>query len=234
MVIVYMILAVFVTGFCSGIVHSDMSKDYYILRPVSNYVCCQNNDCVHFVGNTPVQLNPCEFFRECYRHPGGVDENADFILSGILNGFRIVDEDAEIKSYFRSNYSSILQGSFMDQMSSNIELEEKLGKITRVDTRPYCVHAIGGVRKKDGTLRPITDCKRPIGHSVNNYMNTTAVQFRFRTLDHVANLVNRGCYLGVVDISKAYRAVHIYPPHRRYHGFEWGAIGSQTIVFLLA
>lgn len=53
-------------------------------------------------------------------------------------------------------------------------------------------------------------------------MSTTAVQFRFKTLDHVAELLTQGCYLAIVDISKAYRAVHIYPDHRRYHGFEWG------------
>lgn len=52
-------------------------------------------------------------------------------------------------------------------------------------------------------------------------MATTAIQYRFKTLDYVANLISQDCYLAVVDISKAYRAVHIYPPHRRYHGFEW-------------
>lgn len=187
-----------------------------------NYVCCVKYPCSHTLGNVAIQLNPCMFFRECFQHPRGIDEKAHFIFDGILHGFKIVDDSSIIDSYCRSNYSSVTQGEFRDQMSTNIAIEQTNGKVSRVNSQPFCVHAIGGVRKKDGSLRPITDCKRPIGHSVNNYMNTTAVQFRFKTLDHVAELLTEGCYLAIVVISKAYRAVHIHSNHRRYHGFEWG------------
>lgn len=178
---------------------------------IPHYVCCVDN-CKHSVGNVPIDLNPCAFYHECFEHPNGVDEQANFLFEGVLHGFKIVDESSEIESYVRSNYTSVTHGSFRDQMSRNIIEEEHRGRVSKVDVRPHCVHAIGGVRKKDGSLRPITDCKRPIGHSVNNFMNTTVVQFRFKTLDYVANIITKNCYLAVVDISKAYRSVHIYPP----------------------
>ena len=41
-----------------------------------------------------------------------------------------------------------------------------MDKLTMVDFQPTCVHSLGAVTKSDGGLRPITDCKRPIGLSI--------------------------------------------------------------------
>lgn len=224
---VTVIVALFLIGICFGLcldTNGSLSVDTTGQGATGHrysYNCCQESHCTHTLGGVPIQLNPCAFFQECYNHPEGVDENADFLFDGICKGFRIVDSDPTITSYVRSNYSSIRQGELRDAMSENLITELSEGKVTRVDTQPFCVHAMGGVRKKDGSLRPITDCKRPIGHSINTVMHSTAIQFRFKTLDYVSTLIKKDCYLGVVDISKAYRSVHIYPPHRQYHGFEW-------------
>lgn len=149
---VCVILSGVLTGFCHALKCNNTNGLCYEPRSIDNYSCFVNENCLHYVGNIPVQLNPCVFYRECYLHPGGVDENASFIFDGVLNGFRIVDEIATIGSYVRRNYSSILHGPFRSQMSDNIALEEQLGKISRVQSQPFCVHAMGGVKKKDGSF----------------------------------------------------------------------------------
>lgn len=96
-------------------------------------------------------------------------------------------------------------------MNSIITTEVREGKISICEVIPNCVHAIGGVPKKDGSLRPITDCSRPIGRSINNYMNSTAIAFHFKTLDYVADLLTPGCYLGVVPTGPFQFGPHIAP-----------------------
>ena len=54
-----------------------------------------------------------------------------------------------------------------------------------VDDPPICIHYIGAVSKKDGGLRPITDCRRPLGLSINNYMNTVCDTFHYVTVNNV-------------------------------------------------
>lgn len=186
------------------------------------YDCCGGINCVHVLDNSTLQLNPCAFFKEYYCNVNRVDTNAEFLFSGVLRGFKIVDSDVNIPSYCLRNYSSVNRGKFLSAMQANVSAEVIEQKISVCNVVPHCVHAIGAVSKKDGSLRPITDCKRPINKSINNFMSTTALPFHFQTLDYVANVIKPDCFLAVVDISSAYRAVPIYPPHRKYHGFEWG------------
>lgn len=189
------------------------------------YTCCDKFDCVHGLDGIPLQLNPCAFYRECFCNIRGVDIGAVYIFQGVSEGFRIIDEGAVIPEYRLENYSSINHGQFFLDMERNVVNELSEGKISVSTTAPHCVHAIGAVEKKDGSLRPITDCKRPIGLSINNFMSTTALTFRFKTLDYVAeNIVTPNCFLAVVDITSAYRSVSIYPPHKIFHGFRWGDV----------
>lgn len=186
------------------------------------YKCCAQLNCFHELDGSTLQLNPCSFYRECYCNIGGVDSNADFLFEGVLCGFKIVDSDADIPTYCLSNYSSIKRGKFLDEMHVNVSTELRQHKVSVTKVVPHCVHAIGAVEKKDGSLRPITDCRRPEMRSINNFMSTTALSFHFQTLDYVADIIRPGSFLAVVDISSAYRSVPIYPPHRKYHGFKWG------------
>lgn len=136
-----------------------------------DYTCCVG-DCCHTVGGTQVQLNTRAFFRECYCHPAGRDENSDYIFRGVLQGFKIIDDHCTITPYVRSNYSSITAGEFSRSMQAMVEKVLIDQKITVTPIVPYCVHSIGGIPKKDGSLRQITDCKRPLGSSINNFMSS--------------------------------------------------------------
>ena len=106
-------------------------------------------------------------------------------------------------------------------MDSTIKSELQEGKVSFVSDRPQCVHALGAIRKSNGKLRPITDCRRPEGRSINNYMTSTSKEFTFIKLDQVADYMSPGCWFAVLDLKAAYRSVHIFPPHRTYQGFTW-------------
>lgn len=102
------------------------------------------------------------------------------------------------------------------------------GKYIRSITKPRNVHAIGAVPKADQSYRPITDCRRPLHISVNNYMNKTHQQFTFATVDDVTNLMTPGCYMSSVDISAAYRSVMINPRDWEAQGIAWTIDGEEN------
>ena len=92
----------------------------------------------------------------------------EFLWAGVTKGFNIVD-DVEIHPYHCRNYKSALTGDafcYVDQLISD-ELAD--GKFLVAQSKPHCIHAIGAVSKADNTYRPITDCKRPLSVSINNY-----------------------------------------------------------------
>ena len=110
---------------------------------------------VHYLSGCTLQLNPCVFFDECYS-TFGQDINANYIFSGVSEGFKIMDDSFDGK-YFCSNYSSILCPHSRIQMDETVARELSLDKVSIVDHQPVCVHALGAVRKSDASMRPITD-----------------------------------------------------------------------------
>ena len=83
----------------------------------------------------------------------------------------------------------------------------------RRGTPVQCVQALGAIFKPNGSIRPITDCKRPIGLSINNSMHKTCYTFSYSNINSVCSFVQPGDYLCVVDIPNAYRSVNIFPSH---------------------
>ena len=145
----------------------------------------------------------------------------DYLLNGIQYGFSIVDSDVDIAPYRGTNYKSVLTGEAFDFVNDLILKEISEGKYIRAYTPSICVHALGAVPKQDGGFRPITDCKRPIGYSINNYMEETFQQFSYCTVDQVSANMTGGCFMATVDISAAYRSVPIIPDHWKYQAVSW-------------
>ena len=178
-------------------------------------------DCCHFVGENRVDLKPCR--AAFFMFGGGCSlpsEMVKEIWDGLCDGFRIVD-NVEIPSYSCSNYDSITSGKFREEMSLIVQRDLDEGRIKEVQTKPHCVHALGGVEKSNGRLRPITDCSRPDAISVNNYMSSTFKNFSYNTVDDVAQCLTGGEFISVTDISNAYRSVNIFEAHSKYQGFAW-------------
>ena len=200
--------------------------DYYINREVPYpYPCVMG--CYHILGGCRLQLKPCAFYNECFRRPSGVDPNAQFLFEGVIHGFDIVD-DVVPEPYNSRNYSSILNDEFKVQMDKTVADELSRDKVSIAVEAPHCVHALGAVRKASGKLRPITDCRRPLGVSINNHMETTCSTFSYTHIDHVTDALVRGSYMAVLDIKAAYRSVNINPDHRKFQGFVWDVQGVPT------
>ena len=195
-------------------IYYDHSRGVEYVRPCG-FQCTG----VHTLAGCRSQLNPCVFFDYCFGMTQ-VDENADFIFSGVRDGFRIVDSDYS-GSYCCSNYKSALLGDAKLEMDTIISRELSLDKVSRVIEYPTCVHALGAIRKSDGSVRPITDCRRPLGVSINNFMETVCQDFTYVNLDQVCSSVTPGCYFSVLDIKSAYRSVNVHPENRCYQGFIW-------------
>ena len=181
---------------------------------------------VHWLSGFKLQLNPCAFFDASF-DSRAVDSNLSYILEGVTNGFRIVDSSFR-GSYVSPNYDSILRGSPRLEMDRTIRSELNHGKVARVDTIPTCVHSLGAIKKSDGSLRPITDCKRPLGSSINNFMNEVCTDFSYISIDDVSDSIFPGCYFLVLDIKLAYRSVNVRPDNRTYQGFSWTLDGKSS------
>ena len=144
-----------------------------------------------------------------------------FLNDGIEHGFAIIDEDADISPYHCYNYRSVLYGEAFQCIDKLIQCEIDQGKYIYSDHVLTCVHSLGAVPKGDGSFRPITDCKQPLGLSINNYMNTTHLPFNCVTVDHVSSHLSKDCFMATVDISSAYRAISLKHEHWTYQGIEW-------------
>lgn len=145
----------------------------------------------------------------------------DYLWNGVKDGFHIIDCDVDVPSYECFNYSSALQGEAYKAIDKLILKEIEDGKYILSETKPHNVHAMGAVPKADLSYRPITDCKRPLFSSVNNYMNTTHQAFSFSTVDDVSDMIVPQCYMATVDISSAYRSITINPKDWDRQGISW-------------
>ena len=168
------------------------------------------------------QLFPCRL--ACFlRQEGLLNINqleSDYLWSGFVEGFRIVDPDCNT-TYNCKNYKSILQDNFYNEMCGIILEELSEGLITEVQYKPQCIHSLGGVEKSNGSLPPITDCSMPGNKAINNYMNSTFQPFSYNSIGSVVAKLDKNDYMCVVDLKSAYRSINVYGDHTRYQGFTW-------------
>lgn len=184
---------------------------------------------VGLIGGLNSQLKPnyWEYELNCES-----DENlANYLREGVNEGFTIVDKNANVASYNCNNYKSELQGDSATCINSLIVTELLQEKFILADYIPACVHALGAARKKSGSYHPIMDCKRPLLHSINNYMEATFLPFKYHSSDSVCELMSRGCFMATVDISSAYRTVAINPDNWKYQGISWNIGGVNRYLY---
>ena len=173
----------------------------------------------HYIGPVKSQMN-----LSCWKYYLQFEpdiDTRDYLFNGIANGFDIVDEGVDIPTYKCVNYNSVFSLTAFEFVSNQILKELADGKYIRANFVPHCVHALGVVGKSDGSYRIITDCKRPIGDSINNYMDTTFHNFSYSTVDQAASLIKQGMFMATVDISSAYRSIPVHPDQWTFQGVSW-------------
>ena len=145
----------------------------------------------------------------------------DYLWKGVSEGFDIVDRDVEIESYECENYNACLTGSAFQYVDKLIHKELGEEKFVISKDQPCCIHALGAIPKSNGSYRPITDCRRPLNKSINNYMDSTFETFLYASTHQVCDMMSQGCYMATVDIASAYRSVSINPDQWTYQGIKW-------------
>lgn len=153
----------------------------------------------------------------------GVDPDMHYVLDGVVNGFKVVSDNAEIEGYDCKNYASCRDKKNALKLNEIIMNELCQGKLSEACEKPTCVHAMGVVKKKDSKkIRQIIDCKRPICYSVNNFTDGVVDNFQFVTVDTVVGKIVAGkWYMSTVDLSNAYRSVLIHPENRKFFGIRF-------------
>lgn len=79
----------------------------------------------------------------------------------------MVNENTEIPSYSCDNYVSCYYPNAHKTLDSLTREEIQNGKLSVVNQKENCIHTIGAIVKEDLSVRPITDCKRPLQTSVS-------------------------------------------------------------------
>ena len=179
-----------------------------------------NPTVAHYIDGVYTQLRPSGWLEEL-RLGGEWDEDAHFLLDGVIYGFRVIDPDADLKDYKCHNYNSALVEPNRSKLQDLILEELENGKMSVCHYTPTCIHALGVIVKPSGAIRPITDCKRPIGASVNSYMQSTFSTFSYVTVDDAINLMTPKCWMSCVDLQSAYRSVNIHPSNKKFCGLSW-------------
>ena len=189
-------------------------------------IYCRDKE--HTIGGLYSQLNKTSWLHELsYENDSNL---RDYLQFGVLNGVYIVNPEEEVESYFCKNYASVLEGDAHLFVDSLLKDELSQQKYILTDQQPHCVHALGAIPKGDGTYRPITDCKRPLGVSINNCMSDIVTTFSYNSIDDVVALLSPGDYMATIDISAAYRSVSVHPEHWKYQGISWELDGQQRFM----
>ena len=202
------------------------SHDSYVTYPHITSTCPLELRLLprHNIGGMPSQMNLNGW--NYYLQFEDDDASRCYFQDGISQGFAIVDKDDSISSYCCDNYSSALTGEAFTFVNNLIASEISEGKYVKATSQPHCIHSLGAIPKRDGSYRPITDCRRPEGISINNHMQDTFQSFNYITIDRVASNVSQGCYMATVDISSAYRSVSIREDQWTFQGIQWPIQGE--------
>lgn len=180
--------------------------------------------CKYVLGGNVTQLKPCRFASLIYvgREP---TQNELFLFESIIHGVDTVSSD--VQSYECGNYNSILSPENKGKMDDIVNSELANGYLSVAKSKPLCVHTLGAVSKPDGGIRPITDCSRPVGVSVNSNVDGLPLGFQYKSIDDVVDILEKDDFLGAVDVKKAYRSVSINPEHVKYQGIKWNVDGTD-------
>ena len=201
------------------------TPSYDDIPPIPIYTDCITGtcDCVHMIGGFPCQLKPCRAAQFLFGQsslPSISQAHRDYLWSGFARGFAIVDEDCS-SLYNCENYDSITSSEFYDEMSALLTEELSVNKVSFTPDQPLCVHSLGAVKKSNGKLRPITDCSRPEGTSINNFMKDTFESFSYNSVDDAVSLLSISEFMSVVDVASAYRSVNVRADQVKYQGLSW-------------
>jgi len=156
------------------------------------------------------------------------DADREFLLSGLENGFDIVDSEVQVVPVEVENHPSARPGSLnYPAIKQQVLQEISEGNYVVCDSKPDFISPLGAIPKSTGAIRLIHDCSRPLGNSLNDYATLEFSQ-RFQTIDDATSLVQPGYYMAKVDLKSAYRSVSISEKSQQFTGLKF-VLNGQVV-----
>ena len=160
------------------------------------------------------------------------EADSEFLLAGIVHGFRITTAGAEFVSVDCKNYSSATCSENYDKVEAQIHMEIDSGRYIEVKDKPTIISSMGAVPKSDpAKIRLIHDCSRPLGRNLNSYATVDAVTYD--TVDEATRLLPPGGFMAKVDLRSAYRSVPIHKDCYEATGLRWTFTGQDEPTYLI-
>ena len=160
------------------------------------------------------------------------DAKRDFILSGVKNGFKILDESLLQECTFTANYHSATNPTVKTQVESQIISEINNKRYYVVHDKPTIVSALGAIPKKNSSkFRLIHDCSRPEGKALNDFAEN--IPFKYQCISDAVNLIQPQYYMAKVDLMHAYRSVKVHESNWCATGLQWTFEGNKVPTFLV-
>ena len=160
------------------------------------------------------------------------DPKREYLLSGIHDGFHIVDPDSIIPEVYVPNYKSATSHEHFEKVQAQIIQEIENGRYIITDDKPRMISAIGALPKKDpNKIRIIHDCSRPTGSSLNSY--ATPDHFSYQNIQDATDYIRPGSFMAKVDLSEAFRSVKIHLHSRIATGLQWCFSGDSEPTYLV-
>ena len=151
------------------------------------------------------------------------DADGNFLLDGLTNGFKIID-DVELFPVRMSSYKSATDVDVKQKVEKQIIAELDAGNYVITKEPPTLISALGAIPKPElEEVRLIHDCSRPKDNSLKSHI-TERESFSYQTIDnalkHIKHIKHKS-FLAKVDIRKAYRHVPLHPSNYRVTGLSW-------------
>ena len=158
------------------------------------------------------------------------DHDASFLLNGIKDGFRLLDEGCTIQQTECHNYSSLSDGDNAAKVAKQILWEVDNGNYQITERKPTIVSALGAIPKPNGKIRLIHYCSRPDNLAVNHYASLDPC--KYDSLQDALKLMKKGYYMAKVDLESAYRSVRIHPDDYNATGIKFKFPGNATSTYM--
>ena len=184
----------------------------------------------HLVFVTQPSPSPLTTKYEVWEEELQHDKDKTFLLEGIRDGFKIIDQEVSKDSVFCKNYKSATEPDIVSEVEAQILKEIDNEHYIICDKPSRIVSSLGAIRKSSGGVRLIHDCSRPDGSSVNSYATTNA--FKYETVDKAMELLPVGGYMAKIDLSSAYRVVPLHPVCYEATGLHWTFAGDTSPTFM--
>ena len=162
------------------------------------------------------------------------DEDADFLLSGIRDGFHLLDPDkldtnSPEQSLYPPNHKSALSKDNKAKVEKQLLAGITEGHYKVLQQPPKITSPISAIPKSDGGTRVIHDLSSP-RVCLNSHASVDPVHYQ--SIEDAIALLCPGTYMAKIDLKAAYRSVRSHPSAHPWTCLHWTFEGDSKPTFL--